>query len=64
MIVCDAAIHFAERYADLAAEQAARTDEPIRRAELEAMAAICRRFRPARPKRFTRLSNRSGWPIW
>ncbi len=40
---CDAMILFAHRYADLAANMAARTSEPKRRAELERMARTLRR---------------------
>jgi formate C-acetyltransferase len=42
-IACDAAIVFAERHADLAAEMAAGEKNPQRRAELETIAAVCRR---------------------
>ena len=42
-IACDAAIVFAERHADLAAEMAANEKDPQRRIELETIAAVCRR---------------------
>lgn len=60
LIICDAAVHFAGRYADLAAEQAARTDDPDRRAELEAMAAICRKV-PAGPAETFHEALQSIW---
>ncbi|MFX1544556.1 MAG: pyruvate formate lyase family protein, partial [Promethearchaeota archaeon] len=41
-------IRFANRYADLAEQMAADTNEPERRKELEQMAVICRRV-PAKP---------------
>ncbi|MCG6908590.1 MAG: glycyl radical protein [Deltaproteobacteria bacterium] len=42
-IACDAAILFAERHADLALSMAAREEDPERKKELEAIAAVCRR---------------------
>ncbi len=42
-ISCDAAIIFAERHADLAQSMAAETPDPVRKAELERIAANCRR---------------------
>ncbi len=42
-ISCDAAIIFAERHADLAQSMAAETSDPQRKAELERIAANCRR---------------------
>ena len=41
-ISCDAAILLAERHAALAEEMAAATLDPVRRAELEKIAAVCR----------------------
>ena len=41
-IACDAAILFAERHADLAAERAQTEQDPARRAELERIAEVCR----------------------
>lgn len=43
LIVCDAIVHLANRHADLAAEMAAKTTDPVRKAELEKIAAVCRR---------------------
>jgi formate C-acetyltransferase len=40
-IACEAAIHFAERHAALAREQAAQEADPQRRGELERIAAVC-----------------------
>ena len=42
-IACDAAMIFAERHADLAAEMAAEEKDPHRKIELETIAAVCRR---------------------
>ncbi len=42
-IACDAAILFAERHADLAAQMAAEEHDQQRKAELETIAATCRR---------------------
>ncbi len=42
-IACDAAMVFAERHADLAAEMAAGEKDPHRQTELETIAAVCRR---------------------
>jgi pyruvate formate-lyase/glycerol dehydratase family glycyl radical enzyme len=41
-IACDAVILFAERHADLAERLAPDTGDPVRRAELERIAAVCR----------------------
>ncbi|MDR0647744.1 MAG: glycyl radical protein [Synergistaceae bacterium] len=41
-ISCDAVIIFAERHADLAQEMASRESDPVRRAELEKIASVCR----------------------
>ena len=46
-IVCDAMIRYAERYAERLEELAAEEKDPVRKKELEKMAAICRRV-PAR----------------
>ncbi len=51
-ISCDAAIIFAERHAELAAKQAAGENNPRRRAELERIAAICRRVPAHAPQSF------------
>ena len=42
-IVCDAMIRYAERYAERLEELAAEEKDPVRKKELEKMAAICRR---------------------
>ena len=42
-IVCDALIRYAERYAERLEELAAEEKDPVRKKELEKMAAICRR---------------------
>ena len=49
-ISCDAAIIFAERHAELAEAMAAATQDASRKAELEKIAAVCRRV-PARAPR-------------
>ena len=49
-IACDAAIVFAERHADLAAEKAAHEKDPQRRQELKAIAAVCRQVPAHAPK--------------
>ncbi len=50
-IACDAVIAFAERHAELAEEMAA-TAAPQRRAELERIAAVCRRVPAHAPRDF------------
>jgi formate C-acetyltransferase len=57
---CDAAICFAERYADEAERLAAKEEDPRRRAELEEIAAICRRV-PAHPATSFREALQSFW---
>ena len=42
-IVCDAMIRYAERYAERLEELAAEEKDPVRKKDLEKMAAICRR---------------------
>ena len=49
-VACDALIVFAERHAALAERLAAGTADPVRRTELERIAAVCRRV-PAHPPR-------------
>lgn len=51
-ISCDAAIIFAERHAGLAEKMAADEKDAIRKAELEKMAAICRRVPAGAPQTF------------
>lgn len=55
-----AIIRFAGRYADLAERMAAATTDPIRRAELTRMAAICRHV-PAQPARSFHEAIQSFW---
>jgi trans-4-hydroxy-L-proline dehydratase len=53
MRVClRALIRYAERHAILAAELAAAEPDPVRRGELEAIAAVCRRVPAQRPRTF------------
>ena len=49
-IACDAAIIFAERHADLAQKMASTEADPQRRAELERIAATCRRVPAHAPR--------------
>jgi formate C-acetyltransferase len=51
-ISCDAAIIFAERHAELAEKMAADEKDPKRKAELENMAAACRRVPARAPRNF------------
>ena len=51
-ISCDAAIIFAERHADLAQKMAARETDAGRKAELELIAATCRRVPAQAPRSF------------
>ncbi|MGA2063969.1 MAG: trans-4-hydroxy-L-proline dehydratase [Thermoguttaceae bacterium] len=51
-ISCDAAIRFAQRHAALALEQAAAEPDPVRRAELEKIAAVCTRVPAHAPRDF------------
>jgi formate C-acetyltransferase len=51
-ISCDAAIIFAERHAGLAEKMAADEKDAIRKAELEKMAATCRRVPAGAPQTF------------
>jgi formate C-acetyltransferase len=57
---CDAAIGFAERYAEEAERLAAGEQDAARRAELEEIAAICRHV-PAHPARTFREALQSFW---
>jgi len=50
IIVCDAAVSFAKRYADLASRQAAREENKERKAELKKIARVCYRV-PENPAR-------------
>jgi len=51
-IACDAAIIFANRHAHLAEKMATETEDAGRRAELEQIAAICRRVPAEKPRTF------------
>jgi formate C-acetyltransferase len=51
-ISCDAAIIFANRYAELAESMAAGEEESARRAELKQISAICRRVPAHKPRTF------------
>jgi len=51
-ISCDAAIVFAERHAALAEELAAKTDNPVRAAELKKIAEVCRWVPAHAPRTF------------
>lgn len=48
----DGTLRFAERHADLAAAQAATSTDPVRKAELEKIAAVCRRVPAHAPRDF------------
>ena len=43
LLVCDGILTLANRHADLAEEMAAKCDDPVRKAELNKIAAVCRR---------------------
>tara|TARA_Y100001954_G_scaffold238949_1_gene309776 strand:+ start:33691 stop:36159 length:2469 start_codon:yes stop_codon:yes gene_type:complete len=58
--VCNAVILWANRHADLAEKLAAEESDPTRKAELEAMAANCRRV-PEHPARNFREAVQSQW---
>ena len=60
IICCDAIRHFAGRYAALAREQAAHTQLPARRQELEAIASRCERV-PFHPPRDFREAVQALW---
>jgi formate C-acetyltransferase len=51
-IACDAAVVFAERHADLALQMAAKEGNPVRKAELKRIAAVCRRVPAHEPRDF------------
>jgi formate C-acetyltransferase len=59
-ICCDAAIRFAERYAEAAAQLASAESDPVRRAELEKISEICR-WVPAHPARIFHEALQSFW---
>ncbi|MCL5111154.1 MAG: glycyl radical protein [Chloroflexi bacterium] len=60
IVVLEAAIAFAGRYADLAEAQAAAEADPVRRAELEQIAATCR-WVPSRPARTFQEALQAYW---
>ena len=60
LIACDAAIEFANRYADLAERMAVEEREATRKEELQQIAAVCRRV-PAMPARNFRESLQALW---
>ncbi len=62
IIVCDAIVAFAERYADLALQLAEGESRPQRRDELRAIAEICRRV-PRKPARSFHEAVQSQWLI-
>jgi formate C-acetyltransferase len=51
-IACDAVIRFAARHAELAAAEAERTPDPVRRAEMLRIAEVCRRVPAHAPRDF------------
>jgi len=51
-IACDAAVIFAERHAELAEKMARTETDPLRKAELERIAATCRRVPAHAPRDF------------
>jgi len=59
-ISCDAVILFAERHAVEAERQAAAGTDPARRAELERIAAVCRRVPAHAPATSTRRCRPTG----
>ncbi len=59
-LCCEAAIRFAERYAEEAERLAAAESDPVRRAELEQIAEICR-WVPAHPARTFHEALQSFW---
>ena len=62
MVVCDAMIRYAERYAERLEELAAEEKDPVRKKELEKMAAICRRV-PAHAPTTVREALQHYWFI-
>jgi formate C-acetyltransferase len=59
-LCCDALISFARRHAVLAEEQAASATDPMRRAELASIAAVCRRM-PEQPATSFHEALQSFW---
>jgi pyruvate formate-lyase/glycerol dehydratase family glycyl radical enzyme len=60
IIVCDAITLWANRHADLAAEQAKLAENPVRKKELEVIVEICRRV-PEHPARNFREAVQAQW---
>ena len=60
VLVCDAVILWAKRHAKLAAEMAEIESDPVRRKELEEIAAICERV-PEHPARTFHEAVQSQW---
>ena len=52
LLSCDAAIIYAERHAELAARTAKTEKDPVRKAELEEIAEVCRRVPAHAPENF------------
>ncbi|MFA4836742.1 MAG: pyruvate formate lyase family protein, partial [Dehalococcoidia bacterium] len=62
VIVCEAVIAWANRYADLAANMATKENDPKRKRELEEIARICRQV-PAKPAKTFQEAIQSMWLI-
>lgn len=62
LIVLEAVKHFSERYAALAEEMAVREQDPLRKAELKQMAAICRKV-PWKPAETFHEAVQAVWMI-
>ena len=60
LLVCDAGVLLGQRYAELAAAQAAAATDPAERARLAAIATLCRRV-PARPARTLAEATQALW---
>lgn len=60
LISLRALVHLAHRYADLAEEMAGQADDPVRKAELLEMAAVCRHVPEHAPRNF-REALQSWW---
>ena len=60
VMICDAVILWANRHADLAAEKAAAETDPVRKAELEKMAEVCRNV-PEKPATNFHEAVQSQW---
>ena len=60
-VACDAVILFAERHANLARELADREADPVRKAELERIAAVCSRVPAHAPRDFHEALQMYWW---